>query len=49
MQDIFSRREREVLEEVSTPVSVSPGEMIYFKGDPADKVYYIKKGARARV
>lgn len=48
MQDVFSRREREVLEEIGTPVSVAPGEMIYFKGDPADKVYYIKKG-RVRV
>lgn len=45
---MFSERGIEIFEALGTPMEASPGEMIYFKGDPANRVLYIKKG-RVRV
>lgn len=40
--------ECKVFERIGTQVIISPGGMIYMKGDRADKFYYIKKG-RVRI
>lgn len=45
---IFSEKERAQLERIGVAVGLQPGEMLYFQGDPADRVFYIKKG-RLRV
>ncbi len=48
MSAMFSKREQELLAEMGAPMSLGPGEMLYFKGDPAEKVFFIQKG-RLRV
>lgn len=40
--------QRETWERIGSPLSLQPGEMLYFRGDPADRVFYILKG-RLRV
>lgn len=44
----LTEEESRLLETIGTPVTFSPGNPVYLKGDPADKVYYIKKG-RVRI
>lgn len=45
---IFTREEEAVLGEIGITYTVQPGHLVYMKGDPADRVYYIKKG-RVRI
>lgn len=45
---IFTPREEALLSRIGTPQTVPPGNMIYFAGEKAEKVYYISKG-RVRV
>ena len=45
---IFEEKDRLLLEGIGAPVHLQPGAMLYFRGDPADKVFYIEKG-RLRV
>lgn len=40
--------QRETWERIGSPLSLRPGEMLYFRGDAADRVFYIRKG-RLRV
>lgn len=47
-KDIFSPQETALLQRIGVPLTVQPGAMLYFEGEPADKIYYIKKG-RVRV
>lgn len=45
---VFTCEEVKVLEEIGITFTVQPGHLIYMKGDPADRVYYIVKG-RVRI
>lgn len=45
---IFTPEEEGLLRNVGVTVTFQPGHLIYLKGDPADRVYYILKG-RVRV
>ena len=45
---IFTPEEEALLREVGVVITVQPGRLIYMKGDPADRVYYILKG-RVRI
>lgn len=47
-QEIFSPEEKALLQDLGTPLTIPPQGMVYFQGDPADKIYYIRKG-RVRV
>lgn len=47
-KEIFSPQEIALLSRLGVPMTVQPGAMLYFEGDPADKLYYILKG-RVRV
>lgn len=44
----FSPQEIGLLTRLGVCVTIQPGAMLYFEGDPADKIYYILKG-RVRV
>lgn len=46
--DIFTRSEKELLESIGSSAIFQPGRFIYMEGDPADHIYYIRKG-RVRV
>lgn len=46
--EIFTKREKEILESIGQPVQFQPRQIIYMEGDNADKILYIKKG-RVRV
>jgi CRP-like cAMP-binding protein len=45
---MFTSEEEKILQSAGTVFTVQPGHLIYMKGDPAEKVYYILKG-RVRV
>lgn len=45
---ILTPEEEQLLRDTGVVFTVQPGHLIYLKGDPADKVYYILKG-RVRV
>lgn len=45
---MFTSEEKKILQSAGTVFTVQPGHLIYMKGDPAEKVYYILKG-RVRV
>jgi len=45
---VFTNEEERILQEAGIVFGVQPGHLIYMKGDPADKVYYILKG-RVRI
>lgn len=47
-KDIFSPQETGLLQNIGVSLNVQPGGILYFEGEPADKIYYIKKG-RVRV
>lgn len=46
--EIFTDEEKKLLDRIGTSMTFRPGSMICFEGDPADAVYYIRKG-RVRV
>lgn len=48
MNSIFTEEERKVLERYGTKLTYHSGHIIYFAGDPADRLYYIISG-RVRV
>lgn len=48
MRMSFTREEEKVLRDIGIVFTVQPGYLIYMKGDPADRVYYILKG-RVRI
>lgn len=48
MQEKTWRDQLAVWERIGSPAVLTPGEMLYFFGDPAENVFYIKKG-RMRV
>ena len=45
---VFTEREEKLLKAAGSAVTAQPGRLVYLKGDPADKIYYILKG-RVRV
>lgn len=45
---VFTREEERVLRDMGIVFTVQPGHLVYMKGDPADRVYYILKG-RVRI
>ena len=45
---VLTPEEEALLREVGVVITVQPGRLIYMKGDPADRVYYIMKG-RGRI
>lgn len=45
---IFTYEEEKVLGDIGITYTVQPGHLVYMKGDPAERVYYIVKG-RVRV
>ncbi len=45
---VFTREEEKILKDIGIGFTVQPGHLIYMKGDPADRVYYILKG-RVRI
>lgn len=45
---VFTHEEEKVLRDVGVVFTVQPGHLIYMKGDPADRVYYLLKG-RVRI
>ena len=45
---LLTPEEEALLREVGVVITVQPGRLIYMKGDPADRVYYILKG-RVRI
>lgn len=45
---VFTYEEEKILQDTGIVFTVQPGHLIYMKGDPADKVYYILKG-RVRI
>ena len=47
-QEIFTPKEKALLERIGTPVTIQPRSILYFQGDVADKIYYIRSG-RVRV
>ena len=38
---VFTEREEKLLKAAGSAVTAQPGHLIYLKGDPADKIYYI--------
>ena len=45
---IFTWEEEKVLGDIGITYTVQPGHLVYMKGDPAERVYYIVKG-RVRI
>lgn len=45
---VFTREEERVLRDMGIVFTVQPGHLVYMKGDPADRVYYILNG-RVRI
>lgn len=45
---VFTREEERLLRDMGIVFTVQPGHLVYMKGDPADRVYYILKG-RVRI
>ena len=45
---VFTPEEEALLQRIGVAVAARPGQLIYLKGDPADRVYYILKG-RVRI
>ena len=40
---VFTEREEKLLKAAGSAVTAQPGRLVYLKGDPADKIYYILK------
>lgn len=47
-KEIFTVDEKALLENIGQVLNYHPGQLIYMEGDPADKIFYIRKG-RVRV
>lgn len=46
--EVFTPSEKEILENIGQVLNYQPGQLVYMEGDPADRIYYIRKG-RVRV